>query len=59
MPGGKGSKQVQLDERKATRGAVTATPGGVGVNHNFISLQGKEPIIWQLYAVHFSGRLIT
>lgn len=33
--------------------------GESGVNHNFISLQGKEPIIWQLYAVHFSERLIT
>lgn len=29
------------------------------VKHNSISLQGKEPIIWQLCAAYFSGRLIT
>lgn len=41
-------------------GAGTAAFGGVSGNlTNLTGLQGKEPIIWQLYAAHFSGRLVV
>lgn len=53
----KESQQVQLDERCMVLGLLLL--GESVVKHNLTSLQGKEPIIWQLYAAHFSGRLVV